>query len=145
MTALVTPGRITISPQTVREAKESAPQAVSLALRDASGREIMVPRSIQDTLLQALDAIAEHGAVSIAQVPEELSSTVAAQILGVSRPTLMKWVEQGELTPVKVGTHHRFPRVDVLALKARRERERAAAFAELRELDTAHDDLLLED
>lgn len=34
---------------------------------------------------------------------------VASTILGLSRPTLMKLVESGEVDHLRVGTHHRIP------------------------------------
>lgn len=68
-------------------------------------------------------------------MPAVLTTTTAAGILGISRPTLMKLIDKGEIPSHKVGSHTRLKAVDVYsALRARRERERAA-FAELMELD----------
>ena len=65
----------------------------------------------------------------------------AACALGVSRPTLMKLVEHGRLASHKVGAHHRFTPADVDELAAARGTDRSAAFAELRELDEAFEEL----
>ena len=65
-------------------------------------------------------------------MPEKLSSTSAAELLGVSRPTLMKWAKEGRINSFKVGTHTRFNRDDVLALKRSMEKNRNDAFEELR-------------
>lgn len=51
--------------------------------------------------------------------PEE-----AAAVLGVSRPTVVRWAAEGLLEDHRVGSHHRFLRSDVVAL---RERRRVAA------------------
>lgn len=67
--------------------------------------------------------------------PREVTTSTAAAMLGVSRPTLMKMVKDGLLPSRKVGTHTRLLSSDVLAAKkARRARERAA-FAALLEVE----------
>ena len=84
--------------------------------------------------------VAQRGQVKISRVPEELTSTVAAELLGVSRPTLMKWAKEGKIATHKRGTHSRFKREDVLQLKRQRAEERMKAFQEWRafEEENAH-------
>jgi excisionase family DNA binding protein len=54
----------------------------------------------------------------------------AATMLGLSRPTLMKLLESGEIAHVKVGTHHRVPAQAILEYqRARRARREKAAEA----------------
>lgn len=63
-------------------------------------------------------------------IKELFTTTEAATILGLSRPTLMKLVESGEIDHVKVGTHHRIPAEAILAFqRARRARRDKAAEA----------------
>lgn len=51
-------------------------------------------------------------------------------MLGLSRPTLMKLIESGEVEHVKVGTHHRIPAEAILGFqRARRARREKAAEA----------------
>lgn len=71
-------------------------------------------------------------------MPDELSSSTAADILGVSRPTLMKWAKEGKIPSFKVGTHTRFRRDEVLELKRLRAKKRSDAFDELREFELAN-------
>lgn len=135
--------RLTITDETVHEARSTeVPREASLVLRSPDGTDVDLPPRVQRTLLAALESIAQQGSVQIGKVPDELSSTVAADILGVSRPTLMKWVRNGEIEPFKVGTHHRFHRSDVLALKEKRRAERRAALEELRAMDSENDEFL---
>lgn len=83
--------------------------------------------------------MARGGTVTIGSVPEVLTTSAAAGILGISRPTLMKMINTGLIPSHKVGTHHRLRAEDVFAaLRARRSRERAA-FAELMELEGDED------
>lgn len=98
-----------------------------------------LPVEIGRILQDVLDVIARGGTVTIGSVPRELTTSAAAGILGVSRPTLMKMISEGQLAAHKVGTHHRLNADDVFdALRARRARERAA-FAELIELEGDED------
>lgn len=73
-----------------------------------------IPPSISTLLEQILNAINENGHVAVSTLPEVLSSNAAAELLGISRPTLMKRVENGEIPFLQVGTHRRFNRKDVL-------------------------------
>lgn len=74
-------------------------------------------------------------AVTVTALPEELTTSTAAKILGISRPTLMKMIREGRIPAHEVGTHHRLRTEDVFTeLHERRERQRAA-FAELLELE----------
>lgn len=145
--------RISISSETVREAQETTEtvrrgtqrnsvRGASLVLRTADGLDVELPNGIQDTLLSALASIASTGSVSIGQVPDELTSTVAADMLGVSRPTLLKWARQGVIESFTVGTHTRFHRDDVVALRAKRAAERRQALDELMAFDLEHEELL---
>lgn len=136
MTDMLTRENITIDRADVRLAVETPrPRGATLVLRGPDGTEIDLPDRIQRMLLATLTSVAETGAASIGCLPEELTSTVAAEVLGVSRPTLMKWVGDGRISGFKVGTHTRFKRDDVLALREKRKDERRAAFAALRDDD----------
>lgn len=88
-------------------------------------------------LLQSIIHMLPAGNVTVRSLPEELTSTTAADILGVSRPTLMKFVGDGLLASHRVGSHHRFAREDVMRLAEQREQARQDAFVKLRELDEA--------
>jgi len=107
----------------------------SLAVERSDTDAQPVPREIGVLLQEVLRAVATGSSVTITTAPPELTTTAAATMLGISRPTLMKLVRDGEIPAHKVGTHTRLRTVDVLeAKKARRTRERVA-FAALLELE----------
>jgi excisionase family DNA binding protein len=59
-------------------------------------------------------------------IPEnaELTTVRAAEVLNVSRPFLIKLLEQGTISHRKVGKHCRVRMEDVMAYKNRIDRER---------------------
>jgi len=77
--------------------------------------------------------------MNIAQMPDVLTNAVAADLLCVSRPTLLRWTREGMIDCFKVGPHARSRRTDVLRLREEHEAQRRAAFQKLRELDADND------
>lgn len=105
-------------------------QALRAALADSSESvnvTLSLPRESAEKVLALLDAERTTGAV-VVPVKELFTTTEAATMLGLSRPTLMKIVESGEIDHVKVGTHHRIPAQAILDFQRarRRRREKAA-------------------
>lgn len=99
-------------------------------------RTVTLPPEVGRILQQVLDVMARGGTVTVGAVPEEITTSTAARILGVSRPTVMKMIHEGVLPAHMVGTHHRLKADDVYAARrARRARERAAFEALLEEDD----------
>lgn len=132
--ATATPERITVGTETVQEARQTNQANLSgshFVLHLADGTKQILPDNLQQALLSTLQSLASNGRVIIGQLPEELTTTVAANVLGVSRPTLKKWAQQGDIESHKVVSHLRFRLSAVLALKEQRSQERKEAFAEL--------------
>jgi excisionase family DNA binding protein len=110
-------------------------QALRAALKDSRDNvnvTLSLPRASAEKVLALLDAERTTGAM-VVPIKELFTTTEAATMLGLSRPTLMKHIESGEIDHTKVGTHHRIPAQAILdfqrARRARRERA-AKALAE---------------
>lgn len=102
--------------------------ALILSIELPTGRRIPLPSELTTFLLDIVDDVSHGRSVSLRTMPEELSTSVAAAELGISRPTLMKLIAREQLPAHKVGTHTRVRREDVASFKAEREgRIRAAA------------------
>ena len=99
-----------------------------------NGSRHEVPAALSKLLVHVIERAARGGAMHIRSMPEELTTTVAAQLLGVSRPTLMKYIQAGDIPSRVVGTHHRVLAQDVVALRERRDIARVAALQALREV-----------
>jgi excisionase family DNA binding protein len=100
------------------------------------GSLLELPPGAIDALIETLQAAAEGEASHVVRSPREVTTQQAADLLNVSRPTLVKLVEEGRLPHRKVGSHRRIPLRDLLAYReadlARRRRilEEMAADAE---------------
>ncbi len=111
---------------------ESGAEGLSVG---GSGHEQMpLPHEIGVLLERVLQAVAAGDTLTVSTIPTVLTTSAAAALLGVSRPTLMKLIGSGELAAHKVGSHTRVNAADVFDyLRKRRDRQRAA-FDELRNL-----------
>lgn len=107
---------------------------IGVALEMEDGKQIALPPELSKALIFALRGMTQ-GDVSMRAIPDELTTSTAASILGVSRPTLMKLIESKELASTKVGSHHRLNAEEVFALKQHREDQRLKAFEDLRRID----------
>jgi excisionase family DNA binding protein len=58
-----------------------------------------------------------------------LSPSDAAEILNVSRPMVVRWINEGRLSDYPAGTHHRVSRAEVLSFKEERISSSRAATA----------------
>lgn len=95
------------------------------------GREFLLPASMYEILRQASHQLAAGLGVSIVPVGTRLSTQQAADLLGVSRPHVVKLLDSGEVPHVKVGKHRRVLLEDLLAYRDRQSARRAEALDEL--------------
>ena len=89
-------------------------------------------------LLRQIPSTVGQGRTVVERLPDEITSTQAAELLGVSTPTLRKWIASGELPATWEGTHARLKTSDVLKHRSQRLEDRRRAFAELRKLEEEH-------
>jgi excisionase family DNA binding protein len=99
-----------------------------LVLRAADGREIELP-DVLTALVRAATHILAQGDILLA-VPLEtrLTPNEAAELLGVSRPFVLRLIDEGHLSAENLpGSTHRHLRLaDVLEFQARREQRHKA-------------------
>lgn len=93
--------------------------------------EMELPVSILRLVEEVLDGLAKGDAVRVMSVHAELTTQEAADLLNVSRPHLVKLLEDGELPFLRTGKHRRVRLADLLQFKGARERARARAMDEL--------------
>lgn len=96
---------------------------------------VPLPEGVAQALGLVLQAMSEGRPVSVSTMPENLTTTTAAGLLGVSRPTLMKFVSEGRIPSHKVGSHHRLRSTDVLDLRDELRRERQQAVFDIMDME----------
>lgn len=108
-------------PAVVRVQPEGAPEAAAVVL----------PAQAFDLLMRVLAHLANGNAVTILPVHAEVTTQQAADVLNVSRPYLIKLLDDGKLAHRKVGTHRRVMLRDLLEYKRQDDAERQAILSEL--------------
>jgi excisionase family DNA binding protein len=101
--------------------------------------QVSVPSELSTVLRKVVEVLASGGTVTIGSLPEDLTTTVAAEQLGISRPTLMKMIRAGDIPAHKVGSHTRLKSADVLGFRRARLEAQRKAFDELRALEAELD------
>lgn len=82
-------------------------------------------------LLQVAEKLSKGKAIVLMECDTQLTTQEAADMLGVSRPTLIKLLEQGKIPYSKVGRHRRIMLDDLQQYAQRRHAENARRLEEL--------------
>lgn len=99
-----------------------------------SARELVpLPAAALELIGQMLSQLARGKAVTIIPIHSEMTTQQAADFLGVSRPHLVKLLQQREIPFRKVGAHRRVRVEDLLAYKKHEDTGRQKALDELAE------------
>jgi len=101
------------------------------ALRAPDGTERLIPEEIFAVLEQVADALASGSGVTVAPNDMQMTTQQAADFLGVSRPTLIKYLEDGTIPFDKRGRHRRVLLRDVVAFQEAFRVDRKAALRDM--------------
>jgi excisionase family DNA binding protein len=82
-----------------------------------SGTEIEIDETVFELIRQLLITFANNRAVSLIPYDHELTTHQAARFLNVSRPFLVKLLDEGQVPHRKVGTHRRVRLEDLLTYR----------------------------
>jgi excisionase family DNA binding protein len=99
-----------------------------------ASEELMLPSSVLRLLVRLLAEVGQGHGVALTPLRADLTSQQAADILNVSRPHLVKLLDQGAIPSHKVGTHRRVRTEDLLAYKREFLAKRHAVLDELQAL-----------
>lgn len=102
-------------------------QLGSPALVGADGERLELPDSVFRLLKDITRNMQSGRAVVLIPENQQLTTQRAADLLGVSRPHLIKLLEAGDLPYYKAGSHRRIYLKDLIAYRKRRDVERKAA------------------
>ncbi|WP_285107613.1 helix-turn-helix domain-containing protein [Promicromonospora sp. MEB111] len=95
-----------------------------VTLQTESGVAVDLPDQLRRLLDSAAKSLRTGSSVTIVDRARMLTTQEAADILGVSRPTLVKLLESGQIPFTKVNTYRRVAMVDVIAYRTLRRAER---------------------
>lgn len=108
-----------------RKGVEVSPQRAALVAADSTRLE--VPQPVFDALVQVANAMAHGQGVTIMPHNALLTTQEAADLLGISRPTLIRLLEDGEIPFEHRGRHRRVRLADLLEYQARMRQRRHEA------------------
>jgi excisionase family DNA binding protein len=102
-------------------------------LVDEHGHEVKLPSEVAGFVRAALAAARGSGKVLLFAPNDTMSPAEAAELLGVSRPMVYRYIEDGLLEDRPVNTYHRIPASSVHRLAAERRTAARSAARLLRE------------
>ncbi|MFA5551301.1 MAG: helix-turn-helix domain-containing protein [Trueperaceae bacterium] len=111
-------------------AKTDRPVKIRIA-EDRNEQTLELPAGAVALLMDVLEAMAAGRGVTLIRENAELTTVQAADILNVSRPYLIKLLDENKIPHRKVGKHRRILMEDLMAYKARDDKERQAVLDEL--------------
>ena len=96
--------------------------------------EARISATLVDLITDVMSIIARGDTLTLAPLSRQLTTQEAADLLNVSRPFLIKLIEQNELSCTYTGTHRRLSLGEVLQYKSARSQGRRAALKEMQDL-----------
>lgn len=131
-------GPVAPSEHDVRLARESSrrlspytKQDLTIRITDGDGQEVELPAAAVELLVHLLVQMAEGNAITLMPIHAELTTQQAADLLGVSRPFLVKELDDRKIPYRKVGTHRRILFKDLMAYKEKMDAQRHEILDEL--------------
>jgi excisionase family DNA binding protein len=96
---------------------------------------IKIPLKALKLLAQILKVTSEGKPISIIPIATEMTTQAAADLLGCSRPHLIKLLEKGEVDYTKVGKHRRVKFEDIMSYKKQQKEKQRELLREIMQAD----------
>ena len=120
---------LTIAPELYSDLAQIAgalDDAGDVALVTSAGCRAPLPGELRQLLSAAVRAMSDGQEVIVAAKDAVVTAQEAADFLGVSRPTLIRILDLGEIPYERPNSHRRIKLADLVAYKDHREMSRAA-------------------
>ncbi len=102
---------------------------------EETSEKIKLPVKALNFLSEILKAMSQGKPISIVPLATEVTTQSAAEILGCSRPHLVKLLEEGKIEYTKVGKHRRIKYEDVINYKRKMKEEQKKHLIEMMHAD----------
>jgi excisionase family DNA binding protein len=120
-----------LAAQASRRLSRAKHEGAELRVQVDGGEMLRLPKAVSDLLYHLLTEMAQGNAVTLFPIHAELTTQEAADYLNVSRPYLVRLLEEGKLRFHMVGTHRRVKFKDLDAFRKSSEDERQRVMDEL--------------
>jgi excisionase family DNA binding protein len=97
------------------------------------GEQVPLPEEIYRILVEVVEALREGKVITVVPQTQRLTTQEAADFLGISRPTLVKLLDQGKIPYDQPGRHRRILFSNLLRYVEQRRAERTAALDRMTE------------
>jgi len=102
---------------------------------EETNERIKIPLNALKLLAKILKETSQGKPISIVPIATEITTQAAAELIGCSRPHLIKLLEKGEIKFTKIGKHRRIKYQDVLEYKKRVKAEQRKLLIEIMQAD----------
>ena len=116
--------------------KEGESMPLSLTFENGEVQDVTLTPALAASLLDVLRLVSSGRGFRMVPVEAELTTQQSADLLNVSRPYLIKLLEDGNIPYVKIGRHRRVRAEDIFAFKAERDANRSKALEHLVQADS---------
>lgn len=110
-------------------------QTLAISTPKGGVHSVDIPVSALRLLVEVLTELGEGNSVRLVPVHAELTSQDAADLLNVSRPTLIRLLNEGAIPYHRTGNRRKVKFADLRAYQQQLEHDRLAALSELSALD----------
>ena len=97
--------------------------------------KIRIPKKALILLAQILKATSEGKPISIVPIATEMTTQAAAELLGCSRPHLVKLLEDGKIPFIKIGKHRRVKYEDIIEYKRQMKKDQEQRIIQMMKSD----------
>lgn len=108
---------------------------IRLRVVGSENETLVLPASAAKMLVGILNEMSRGNTVTVIPIHAELTTQEAADMLSISRPSLIQLLDEGKIEFRKVGTHRRVRFQSLIGYKRRVHAERLAALSELAAYD----------
>jgi excisionase family DNA binding protein len=95
------------------------------------GEQVPLPKEVYQVLVDVVEAMREGKVITLVPRTQRLTTQEAADFLGVSRPTLVKLMEDGKIPYDQPGRHRRLLFTDLLSYQERQHADRRTALDQM--------------